>query len=88
VEFRIVSVLPVTSPRVASVYRAPVTAPASNVTVPANSLPARFVPAKIIVWLTLDLNVMGAAKDHDPDVEAFVQLPLVTVQDPPAPEVT
>src|SRR2546428_12485977 len=58
----------------------------SNVTVPANSLPLRFAPAKVIVRATLEVNVMGAAKFHEAEVEAFVQLPSNTLHVPPDPE--
>ena len=85
--FRTVSVPPTNSPRLAIVYVTPAATLESNVTVPANSLPLRFAPAKVIVRATLEVNVMGAAKFHEAEVEAFVQLPSVTLHVPPDPEV-
>jgi hypothetical protein len=38
---------------------------------------------KVSVSFEVPVKVIGAAKDHDADVLAFVQAPVVTVQDPP-----
>jgi len=44
-------------------------------------------PAKVIDLPAFEVKRIGAAKLHDADVVAFVQLPLVTVQEPVAEEV-
>ena len=44
-------------------------------------------PAKVIDLPAFEVKRIGAAKPHDADVVAFVQLPLVTVQEPVAEEV-
>ncbi len=44
------------------------------------------VPAKVIAWDAVELNVIGAAKDHETDVEAFDHA-AETVHVPAPPEV-
>jgi len=51
-----------------------------------NSAAAPGSTAKVIVWEADELNVIGAAKFHDADVDAFVQDPE-TVHEPAPPEV-
>jgi len=85
--FWIVTEPPTASPRLAIVYVAPAGTLESNATAPENSLPLRLEPAKVIDLPAFEVKRIGAAKPHDADVVAFVQLPLVTVQEPVAEEV-
>jgi hypothetical protein len=64
----------------------------SNVTLPRNSVPPPQVPQNCIGELTIELNVIGAAKDHEAEVLTFVHAAwtltdiVETVHDPPAVE--
>jgi hypothetical protein len=79
-----VSMPPMLRAFVAIVYVTPAAALESKVTFPPNTCGS---PPNVIVWALAELKVMGAAKFQEADVDAFVQLPFVTVQDPPADEV-
>jgi len=78
-----VSVPPVLSAFV-DIVKVTVDAPELNVTLPPNSCATL---AKVIVCEAAELNVIGAAKLHDAEVDEFVQNPEA-VHEPPAVEVT
>jgi len=54
-----------------------------KVTLTNSVMPA---PAKVIVWELVELKVIGAANDHEPEVDAFDQA-AETVHAPPPAEV-
>jgi len=78
-----VSVPPVLSAFV-DIVKMTVDAPELNVTLPPNSCATL---AKVIVCDAAELNVIGAARLHEAEVEAFVQDPEA-IQEPPAVAVT
>jgi len=81
VEFWIVSVPVSFRAFAAEVYVTPATTLESKVTELPNSFPA--IPPQVIVRDAFEMNVIDAARDQEAEVLESVQVPLVTVHEPP-----